>query len=1193
MKTTNLLKIVIMILIVSMAATNAKADKYYSLLDNGVLTIYYGTPTTEQTKLNTYHDLSAYMDYQYYEDKNAQHINKVVIDRSMRNQQPSGINHWFRNLQNLEEVTGLGFLSTKGVTILDGMFQDCPKLRKIEFSTTVSGVKYTFSTATITSMFGMFSNCKSLRTLDLSTFDTKNVTRTGTMFQYCSSLQTILVGNDWNMSKVTGNNGRDMFGGCNSLCGKIKYSSSNTNNQTFANTDNYLLSYTSTKTGYATILNGTTLMFCYDNYYNANSEMCFELNSEDQEPGWISQNGDITNVIFNPEFHSIKPTSFYKWFYQCTKLTSVEGVENLIMYNATNLAYMFYECSSLQKLDLSSLNTSTKVDDFSYMFYNCKNLSKLKLMSRTIYSDTRYCNMSYMFAGCSALTSSNFLEGFHIEKVKDLSHIFSGCSSINGFPKTGVAGEHINVSLCENLSYMFSGCSSVQDLSVLKYFNTSSVTNMECMFMGCSNITELRLESFDTKRVTQMKGMFGNCSSLKLILVSPDKWSIENVTSSAACFSKCTSLVGGKGTTFSSASGSYARIDQGPANPGYLTPYESSITYTLNGGTTSGNPTSYTIDTETFTLNNSTRAGHEFVGWSGTGITGKSKSVKIPTGSTYPREYTAHWICDLNSSSNTAKVLLSSAQYDGSPITYTITVNNVVLHEGTDYTLSNPYFAINGAGSYTLTINGVGDYKGSKTFNFTITKAPKEITPVVKLESSVLVFTGSPLEPKVKVFDGDTEIASSEYTVTYSSNTGVGKATVTISDKPDGEYIIKTVDMEFSIVNPEKVFMVTYQFSIPGYADFQVPSMKNEPTTPPAELSITGYTLDGVFKDDAYHSPWNFDNDIVTDNITLYAKFSLNLHTLTFVLDGTTIKSDKIAYNAAVTYPSISPKAGHKFSGWDQTITTMPDHDVTISGGYSPNPHKVTFTVGGEVAETVNSFYGQSISKILPVKDGYVFVPSGDYPATVPDEDISIAGGFEIGTFTIYYKLDYEDYEKISLVYGSAVEALPDPPAKTGCTFSGWGDIPTTMPGHNVYIYGSYVKNKHTVTFYIDGEVYRTLTVAYGDKIYPPSAPYRNGTKFSGWNGVPETMPDNDVEIRGSFATPVASVEESSDTKVWAYGHTICIETAPDTKYQIIDLSGRVITTSSTKSNHDEINLSRSGIFIIVAGGRSYKVSVR
>ena len=1317
-----------------MAATNAKADNYYSILDSGVLTIYYGTPTTTQQGLNTYYNLSANMNYQFATADYAQHINKVVIDRSMRNQQPSGINYWFRNLPNLEEVTGLGFLSTKGVTILDGMFEYCIKLRKIEFSTTVSGVKYTFSTATITSMFGMFSNCSSLRTLDLSTFDTQNVTRTATMFQYCSSLQTILVGNDWNMSKVTGNNGRDMFGGCNSLCGKIKYSSSNTNNQTFANTNNYLLSYTSTKTGYATILNGTTLMFCYDNYYNANSEMCFELNSEDQEPGWISQNGSITNVIFNPEFNSIKPTSFYKWFYQCTKLTSVEGVENLIMYNATNLAYMFYECSSLQKLDLSSRNTSTKVSDFSYMFYNCKNLSKLKLMSRTIYSDTRYCNMSYMFAGCSALTSSNFLEGFHIERANSMSHIFSGCSSINGFYETGVAGEHINVSLCENLSYMFSGCSSVQDLSVLKNFNTSSVTNMECMFMGCSNITELRLESFDTKRVTQMKGMFGNCSSLKLILVSPDKWSIENVTSSAACFSKCTSLVGGKGTTFSSASGSYAHIDQGASDPGYFTPYSSTITYILNGGSMGGNPFSYTIEDATFQINNPSRTGYIFDGWSGTGIDGLSKSVKIKQGSTYPREYTAHWTCDLSAVS--AKLTPSSTVYTGKTITYTIEVNGETLREGSDYTLSNPHLEIKEPKTYSITINGVGAYTNSKTFTLTISKAPVTVTPddiikvygdadpeltytiegligsdqlkslsisrapgedaneyditataevsgyytvecntakftiiqktiaepAVMLDSYVELYTGSQIKPTVHIFDGTKEVPSSEYIVTYANNTNLStsttKATATVNNAPDGNYIIGSASATFEILNPADTYTVTYKTSLGDEKTTYV--KRNSTTTQPSFLTIIGYTLEGVYKDASYSTLWNYETDIVNNNITLYAKFSKNKHSAIFIVDGEQLSRQEIYYNDAITFPTIADKTGHTFSGWLPALTNMPDEDVTFAASHIPNKHKLVFKDGTATVKTISDFpFGDDITTVLPEKEHYAY--HYDLPSTgklMPDNDVTIEGEFVINCHIITFKIDGKMVAEEEYNYGATVLPPATPAAKEGHVFSGWTGLPSTMPDYDVVIEASYIPNKHTVTFIIEGETtktinthfgqtitniaphkegyvfvpkdgtpdkvpdyditvegkyslgeftiyykvnltdYQAVTLHYGDKIEPIAAPVKEGYVFSGWKNVPATMPGYDITIYGTFkkdnTTPVSEIAElPTETRVWAYNRTIYIETALDSQYKIIDLQGRVITTSTTKSNHEEINLSHSGIFIIVVNDKSYKVSVR
>lgn len=68
------------------------------------------------------------------------------------------------------------------------------------------------------------------------------------------------------------------------------------------------------------------------------------------------------------------------------------------------------------------------------------------------------------------------------------------------------------------------------------------------------------------------------------------------------------------------------------------------ITYTLDGGTVSGNPADYTIESGDITLVNPTKEGYSFAGWSGTGLTGSSnKNVTIASGSSGNRTYTAHW----------------------------------------------------------------------------------------------------------------------------------------------------------------------------------------------------------------------------------------------------------------------------------------------------------------------------------------------------------------------------------------------------------------------------------------------------------------------------------------------------------------------------------------------------------------------
>lgn len=78
---------------------------------------------------------------------------------------------------------------------------------------------------------------------------------------------------------------------------------------------------------------------------------------------------------------------------------------------------------------------------------------------------------------------------------------------------------------------------------------------------------------------------------------------------------------------------------------GFWTADEYNIIYNLNGGTLNGktNPDTYNIETPTFTLNNPTRTGYIFAGWTGTDITGTSKIVTINHGSIGNRTYTATW----------------------------------------------------------------------------------------------------------------------------------------------------------------------------------------------------------------------------------------------------------------------------------------------------------------------------------------------------------------------------------------------------------------------------------------------------------------------------------------------------------------------------------------------------------------------
>lgn len=73
-----------------------------------------------------------------------------------------------------------------------------------------------------------------------------------------------------------------------------------------------------------------------------------------------------------------------------------------------------------------------------------------------------------------------------------------------------------------------------------------------------------------------------------------------------------------------------------------LTDY--SIEYDLNGGTLSKeNPTTYTYETDSFTLNNPTKIGYNFIGWTGSNGDTPEKNVTVKKGSSGDMKYTANW----------------------------------------------------------------------------------------------------------------------------------------------------------------------------------------------------------------------------------------------------------------------------------------------------------------------------------------------------------------------------------------------------------------------------------------------------------------------------------------------------------------------------------------------------------------------
>ena len=179
--------------------------------------------------------------------------------------------------------------------------------------------------------------------------------------------------------------------------------------------------------------------------------------------------------------------------------------------------------------------------------------------------------------------------------------------------------------------------------------------------------------------------------------------------------------------------------------------------------------------------------------------------------------------------------------------------------------------------------------------------------------------------------------------------------------------------------------------------------------------------------------------------------------------------------------------------------------------------YTVTYQVDGEFYGTQSYKAGADVTALdEPQKEGYSFNGWEGLPETMPDHDVVVTGSFSINSYTLTYMLDGEVYQTFTLEYGARPGYVPGP-TREGYTFQGWEGEPATMPAHDVVVTGSFTINSYTLTYMVDGEVYQQLTLDYGEEIIPIDDPVREGYIFGGWGEVPATMPAHDVVVNGSF----------------------------------------------------------------------------
>lgn len=216
-------------------------------------------------------------------------------------------------------------------------------------------------------------------------------------------------------------------------------------------------------------------------------------------------------------------------------------------------------------------------------------------------------------------------------------------------------------------------------------------------------------------------------------------------------------------------------------------------------------------------------------------------------------------------------------------------------------------------------------------------------------------------------------------------------------------------------------------------------------------------------------------------------------------------------------------------------------------GPYKLDKTKPTIT-GKDVtiADTVTSY---DIYSGLTIKDNYTATAnitksydkaptwgdSGTYNVTYTVTDA--AGNSQtlkrtftitLTTFNISYNLNGGSATNPATYNKKTNSFTLNNPTRTGYTFTGWSGtgisgksksvtISKGSSGNRSYT-ANWQQNVHTVNYYINGGWYTSNSVGYGNGIPQPGVSY-NGNKqvWSGWQNVPGSMPDYDINVTGTL----------------------------------------------------------------------------
>ena len=306
----------------------------------------------------------------------------------------------FWGCSSLTELDLSGF-DTSSLTDMSRMFGNCSSLTELDLSS--------FDTSSVTEMMGVFEGCSSLTELNLSGFDTSSVTDMGWMFSGCSALTELdLSGFDTSFATDMS----CMFSGCSALTeldpGSFDTSRVTSMPSMFCGCSTLTeLDVSGFDTSSVTDMSG---MFSGCRSLTGLNLSSFDTSRVTDMSAMFSDCRSLTELNVT-SFDTASVKNMGSMFDQCESLTELDII-GFDTDSVTDMGWMFYGCRSLRSLVLFNFVTDS-VTDMERMFCGCSSLILLDLDS---FDFSAVTNVDGMLDFCSYRFNTSILTPIELSR---------------------------------------------------------------------------------------------------------------------------------------------------------------------------------------------------------------------------------------------------------------------------------------------------------------------------------------------------------------------------------------------------------------------------------------------------------------------------------------------------------------------------------------------------------------------------------------------------------------------------------------------------------------------------------------------------------------------------------------------------------------------------------------------------------